>query len=226
MRFLPERLRIRLIISSPWTSKPASLTWALSAGGTDSNKASTVASSALCLMMSELPRSPEISPKAPRIIDLPAPVSPVMMLRPWPSCRTTSSMMAKFLIRSSRNMSRLTFPPLQFLTQNFIITAARQLYQRYRQAIVARLDFVAVIEPNTLLPVGTQENGVAKRAERDPYCRHTRYHDRPIGQCVRTQGSQEDCAKRWRQNRAPGGQRISGRTSGSGNNQPIGAVVT
>src|SRR5918997_6526987 len=222
MRFLPERLRIRLIISSPWTSKPASLTWALSAGGTDSNKASTVASSALCLMMSELPRSPEISPRALRIIDLPAPVSPVMMLSPWPSCRTTSSMTAKFLIRSSRNMTRLTFPPFQFLAQDFIIAAARQLYQRYRETVVPCLDFVAVLEPNTLLSVGPQENGIAKRAKRNLYSRHTRHHDRSIGQCVRTQGSQNDGAERRRQNRPAGGERISGRTRGRRNNQPVG----
>src|ERR671910_3781500 len=173
MRFLPERLRIRLMISSPSGSKPASLNWALSDGGTVSNKASTLASSSLYLIISELPRSPEISPKALSIIDLPAPVSPVMMLSPWPSCRTTWSIMAKFLIRSSRNITRLTFPPFQFLAQNLIITAARELYQRYRQPIIARLDFVAVLEPNTLLAVGAQEDGIAKRAERNLYSRHT-----------------------------------------------------
>src|SRR5687767_15035490 len=135
-------------------------------------------------------------------------------------------MMAKFLIRSSRNMTRLTFPPFQFLAQNFIVTAARQLYQRYRQAVVACLDFVAVLEPNTLLSVGTQENGIAKRAKRNLYSRHTRHHDRSVGQCVRTQGSQDDGAERRRQNRPPGREGISGRTRGRRNNQSVSPVVT
>ena len=53
---------------------------------------------------SELPRSPAIKPRAFRIIDLPAPVSPVIMFSPDWRSRPTSSITAKFLMRSSRSI--------------------------------------------------------------------------------------------------------------------------
>src|SRR6185295_1804872 len=107
-------------------------------------------------MISAPPRSPEISPRALRIIDLPAPVSPVRMLSPALSSRTTSSMIAKFLIRSSRSMkhSRLALPPLELFPQNLVVAARRQLDQRHRQTVVARFHLIAVVEAQPRLAVG------------------------------------------------------------------------
>src|SRR5574341_150247 len=179
MRFLPDRLRIRFITSSPPVSNPASASFVSIGGGKLSKSASTVASSSLWRMISAPPRSPETSPSAPRMIDLPAPVSPVMMFSPGPSSRTTSSITAKFLMRSSRSIgSSLSLAPLELFAQDFVVTARRQFDQRNRQTVVACFDFVAVIQAHALLAVGAENDRVAEGAQGDVNRRVARHNNR------------------------------------------------
>src|SRR5438132_4168473 len=229
MRFFPERLRIRLITNSPPASKPSSFSLISSGGGRSSNSASTFASSSLWRMMSEAPRSPQIKPSALRTIDLPAPVSPVRTLSPGPSSSATSSITAKFLIRSSRSIQAgLTFSPLQFVAQDFIIAARRQLDQRDRQTKIPRLHLIAVVQAHARLPVGNENDGIAERTKRYLNGRLVGNHDGPVGQSVGTDGAQNDCAQGRFQDRSSGGQGIGRGTGRRGYNQairPVGAKI-
>ncbi|EKD22262.1 MAG: hypothetical protein ACD_87C00077G0002 [uncultured bacterium] len=61
--------------------------------------------------MSALARSPRRRPTAPMMIDLPAPVSPEMTLRPPSKAIFSSSMMAKLRMFSSLSILRLPGGP-------------------------------------------------------------------------------------------------------------------
>src|SRR5262245_50279632 len=205
MRFFPDRLRIRLMTSSPSLSKPAAVSLAAIGSGRLSNSASTEASSSLCRMISEPPRSPAIKPKALRMIDFPAPVSPVIIFNPGPKSSVTSSITAKFFMCSSRNIVKrlgsnvgalalLPFAPFELFAQDLVVTARRQLDQRHGHAVIARLDFVAVVQPHALLSVRAEKHRVAGRAQSHADRRAARHHDGPVRQCVRTDRRQHDGA--------------------------------
>ena len=61
------------------------------------------------------------------MIDLPAPVSPVIIFSPGPSSSATSSITAKFLIRKLTQHIplplELTLPPLELFAQDLVVAA-------------------------------------------------------------------------------------------------------
>src|SRR5574341_1191470 len=85
--------------------------------------------------------------------------------------------------------------PPEFLAQNFVIAARRQLDERNRQAEVSGLHFITVVEPRSLLSVGNENHRVAKGAQRHMDGRVVRHHDGPVGQRVGTDRRDYDRAQ-------------------------------
>src|SRR5437870_8430494 len=115
----------------------------------------------------------------------------------------------------------LTFSPLQFVAQDFVIAARRQLDQRDRQTKIPRLHPIAVVQAHARLPVGNENDGIAERTKRYLNGRLVGNHDGPVGQSVGTDGAQNDCAQGRFQDRSSGGQGIGRGTGRRGYNQAI-----
>ncbi len=101
-----------------------------------SKSASTTAASSKDRIMSAFARSPKRRPTAPMMIDLPAPVSPEMTLRPPSKATFNSSMMAKLRMLSSASIlplpgsPRLGAAPSQFRPQDLQIAPVGRGDQR------------------------------------------------------------------------------------------------
>src|SRR4029077_9941679 len=102
-RLVPVEARLRLRIKSfSHGSIPASTSNGFNFCKSFPLKtASTVQRSAPVRISDLSARSPSKSCSAPIIIDLPAPVSPVIATNPGPICHSSSSTSARFLIRNS-----------------------------------------------------------------------------------------------------------------------------
>ena len=100
-RFVPLVERVRFRINSPsHNSIPASSRIGFNfASSSPANTASTVQTSAPVRMSDLSARSPSNNCRAPMMIDLPAPVSPVIAVKPGRKCHSSSSTSARFLMR-------------------------------------------------------------------------------------------------------------------------------
>ncbi len=101
----PSALTSRRITRRPSsTSTPSASTRRVSARDNPSNAPSTTARPAPGRTTPLSPRPPRRRPRASTRIDLPAPVSPVRTLRPGPSGRVTSAIVATSRTRSSASI--------------------------------------------------------------------------------------------------------------------------
>ena len=124
---------MRRTTSPSSSSRPSASSWARTGeeGGT-SNCASTSASSQPVRITSALPRVPRRSARASTRMLLPAPVSPVITVRPGPKLSSTRSMSAKPEMRRNVSMLPCPFPaclPVPYL--NIVLPEHAFSFQLY-----------------------------------------------------------------------------------------------
>src|SRR5215475_5826897 len=216
---------IRLITTSSLASRPISCSLSSRSCGTGEKSASTAASSSPWRITSAETLLPKMRASALRMMVFPAPVSPVSTFKPASKSRATSSITAKCLIRSSRNMNGcLPLTPLQFSAQDLEVTPPGDLDQKNRDSIIPGFHDIAVIECYALPAIRAQKHRITGGTQRHANLRFSGHDNWAVRKRMGADGDQRNGAQRRIKDPPTRRQSIGRRAGWRGNDEPIGPV--